>query len=188
MRDALRRQVPGVLALAGQAEEVPLPQDSVDAIVAGQSFHWFDGPRALAEFHRVMRPGGRLGLVWNRRDLSQPLHQAIDQIIAPHRGDTPAHDSDHWARAFEGSPLFHPADRLRVPFEQVLDADGFVERVMSISFVAALAGPERESVRARLRALVDSQLAPLRHVTEVFCYVATVSAPSSATPRATSIE
>ena len=54
-------------ALDGTAEAIPLPDDSADAVTVGQAFHWFDGPKALAEIERVLRPGGALALAWNRR-------------------------------------------------------------------------------------------------------------------------
>jgi SAM-dependent methyltransferase len=171
MRAVLEREVPGVEAIAGSAEEIPLDAGSIDAIASGQAFHWFDGPRALTEFHRVLRPEGRLGLIWNRRRRDQPLHQAIDEIIERHRRDTPAYHSQRWAEAFEGSSLFALADRIEVPSEQRLDADGLVDRVLSISYVSALDDVERAGVESELRRLAEGGLKPLRHTTQVFVYV-----------------
>lgn len=108
MRAVLERQVPEVEALAGRAEEIPLQGGSVDAIVAGQAFHWFHGQAALQEFHRVLRPGGRLGLIWNRRGGAQPLQQAIDAVIERYRGATPAYHSDAWRDAVQESSLLAP--------------------------------------------------------------------------------
>lgn len=170
MRSVLERQVPGVEALAGRAEDIPLPVGSVDAIVCGQAFHWFDGPRALAEFHRVLRPGGRLGLIWNRRRSDQPVHRAIDEIIERYRQDTPAYHTEHWARVFDENPWFGLADRTEMASEQRLDADGLVDRVLSISYVAALEDEERAQVEARLRALAEGGLEPLSHSTQIFVF------------------
>jgi SAM-dependent methyltransferase len=170
MRAVLQREVVGVKAIAGSAEEIPLGDGSVDAIVSGQAFHWFDGPRALAEFHRVLRPGARLGLIWNRRDRHQPLHQAIDEIIERYRQDTPALLSQRWAEAFEGSSLFRLADRAEVESEQMLDADGLVDRVLSISYVSALPDAERAGVESELRGLAQGDLQRLRHTSQVFVY------------------
>src|SRR3954464_7845825 len=65
--DAMRALIPAE-SYAGTAEEIPLPDGSVDAIVVGQAFHWFDAARALPEMVRVLRPGGRIGLFWNLYD------------------------------------------------------------------------------------------------------------------------
>lgn len=68
MLERLRRSLPGVVALQGSAEQLPIEANSVDAVLVGQAWHWVDVPRASAEVARVLKPGGRLGLVWNHRD------------------------------------------------------------------------------------------------------------------------
>jgi SAM-dependent methyltransferase len=170
MRAVLERQLPEVQVLPGRAEEIPLADGSVDAIVAGQAFHWFDGPRALVELHRVLRPGGRLGLIWNRRDGRQPLQQEIDRIIVPHRGATPAYTSDAWREAFRDISLFAAVAQESVPFDQAVDRETFVDRVMSISFISALPDEERARVQAALEDLADRALEPLRYNSQVFVY------------------
>jgi SAM-dependent methyltransferase len=170
MRSVLERQVPEAQLLAGRAEEIPLPDGSLDAIVAGQAFHWFDGPGALAEFHRLLRPGEHLGLIWNRRDSTQPVHQAIDEIIERKRRDTPAYHRNEWATVFDDNPWFEAADQTEVTSEQILDEDGLVDRVLSISYIAALEPDERDRVEEQLRALAAGGLEPLRHRTQAFSY------------------
>jgi ubiquinone/menaquinone biosynthesis C-methylase UbiE len=170
MRGVLTRRLPEVEVLAGSAEAIPLSAASADAIVVGQAFHWFDGPRALVEFGRVLRPAGRLGLIWNRRDQRQELEQAIDAIITPYRGSTPAYPSNVWQTAFQAGSPFSLIDQVEIPFAQTLDEDGFVDRLMSISFIAALDEAERQVVEERLRELAKAQLEPLRHNCQVFVY------------------
>jgi ubiquinone/menaquinone biosynthesis C-methylase UbiE len=68
MRRVLHRTQPDVAALAGTAEALPLAAGSVDAVTVAQAFHWFDAEAAFAELARVLRPGGRVGLIWNARD------------------------------------------------------------------------------------------------------------------------
>ena len=68
MLELLSTSLPDTPALLGTAEEIPLPDDSVDAVLVAQAWHWFDPERAIKEVARVLRPGGRLGLVWNNRD------------------------------------------------------------------------------------------------------------------------
>ena len=142
----------GIRALDGTAEAIPLPDSSADAVTVAQAFHWFDGAKALAEIARVLRPGGALALVWNRRPVeSSPLHAAISEIIAPYRGDAPAHASGAWREAFAGREL----SEWRHEFAQRLDADGLADRVGSTSFVAALDEADRAPLLARVRALAQ---------------------------------
>ena len=68
MLDVLRDTLPDTPALLGTAEQIPLPDSCVDAVLVAQAWHWFDTDRAGAEISRVLRPGGRLGLLWNVRD------------------------------------------------------------------------------------------------------------------------
>jgi SAM-dependent methyltransferase len=82
----LRARVPGVDAREGSAEDIPLPDGCVDAVLVGQAWHWFDLERAYPEIARVLRPGGRLGVAWNVRDHRVAWVDRYTEII--HRGDT----------------------------------------------------------------------------------------------------
>lgn len=172
MRAVLEQVVPAAEALAGSAEALPVPDGSVDAIVVAQAFHWFDVPRALAEFHRALRGAGRFALIWNRRRLDQPLHQQIGAIVEPYRGDSPSHLHGEWRELVASSGLFTRVDELEVPYEQVLDIDGLLDRVGSTSFIAALPERERGDVLVRIRALAEGSEGPLRlgYRTEAYVY------------------
>jgi SAM-dependent methyltransferase len=172
MRAVLERAVPEARALDGTAEALPVGDESVDVIVVAQAFHWFDGPTALGEFHRVLRPEGRMALIWNRRLREQPLHLAINEIIEPYRRDTPTHYRGEWRQSMASTALFTQVDELEVPLEQDLDADQLVDRVGSISFIAALPDEERERVLARVRDLAAATHGPVRlgYVTQAYVY------------------
>jgi SAM-dependent methyltransferase len=73
--------VPGVEALQGSAESIPLRDHSVDAVFAGQAFHWFDREQALPELLRVLRPRGGLGLLWNWEDAGDPIGVRLAEIL-----------------------------------------------------------------------------------------------------------
>ena len=137
--------------------------------MAGQAFHWFATPAALAEFARVLTPDGRLGLVWNRRDLNQPLQRELGGLMAPYRHGAPEHASDAWRSAFGGDAPFALAAEHRIDSSQRLNADGLADRVLSVSFMAALPEDERAAVERRVRALA-SEPVELRYVTELFVY------------------
>jgi SAM-dependent methyltransferase len=81
MRARLAKVSPGITALTGTAEEIPLPDRSVDAVVAGQAYHWFDTTRAHPEIARVLRPGGAFAALWNDCDLSAPWTVQFTEII-----------------------------------------------------------------------------------------------------------
>jgi SAM-dependent methyltransferase len=161
----MRAALPG--AVDGTAEAIPLGDGSVEGVTVGQAFHWFDGDAALAEIARVLRPGGLLALLWNRRVEEDPVNAAIEEIIGPYREDTPSHRGSPWRAAFERTTLFGP---LSVElFDNVLeqDADGIEARVGSISFIAALAEGERESLLERARAIASSGTVTIPYKTEV---------------------
>jgi SAM-dependent methyltransferase len=146
MRDGLPATV---RALDGTAEAIPLADGSVDAVTVGQAFHWFDGEKALDEIHRILRPRGMLGLIWNRRLEDDPVNRQISELLAPYHGDAPTHRHDAWRSAFERTALFEPLEERVFANEQVLDAQGLEGRIGSISFIAALGHDERARVLDR---------------------------------------
>jgi SAM-dependent methyltransferase len=170
MRATLERTAPAADVRAGQAEVLPLGDAEVDAVVAGQAFHWFANPAALSEFARVLRSHGHLGLVWNRRDLDQPLQDAIGRVIDPYRSRAPTLAGNAWRAVFTRSAPFAPMVERRAAHAQRLDADGLADRVLSISFIAALPEDERNSVEARVRDLARDGPVELRYITELAIY------------------
>ena len=154
MRAMLEAALPGVPALPGTAEAIPLESGSVDAVTVGQAFHWFRGDEALREIHRVLRPGGGLGLVWNVRDTSVPWVARLSELMEPHRGDAPAYRSGAWREAFERTALFGGLGHAEFGHVHRLPPEGVVARVASVSFIAALPVAERETVLAEVRDLL----------------------------------
>jgi SAM-dependent methyltransferase len=159
MRAAFEAAVPGVEILEGTAEAIPLPDASVDAVVVAQAFHWFDGDQALAEIGRVLRPGGGVALVWNRRDESVPWVAELSQIIHWNRGLIPEYDHIH----LDGFTKW------TCGYVQALSHDGLLDRVASVSYIAAMDEHERAGVLAQVSELVRgfTEPIPLPYVTEV---------------------
>jgi SAM-dependent methyltransferase len=81
MLEVLRASLPETRAVLGTAEEIPLEDNSVDAVLVAQAWHWVDPERAVPEVARVLRPGGRLGLVWNTRDERLGWVRELGEII-----------------------------------------------------------------------------------------------------------
>lgn len=169
MREVLSRSLPDVLVTDGTAESLPLDDASVDGVVVAQAFHWFDGPRALAELARVLRPGGRLAVVFNVRDEGDPVQAALERIWEPYRGDTPTHRTGAWQRAFEPADRFTPLAHQPFGNDQRVSADQLVDRVVSVSFIATLDEAQRAAVEAEVRTLLtDEAEIVLPYRTDVF--------------------
>ena len=172
MRARIGARGPAARALDGVAERLPARSAGpADGVVAGQAFHWFANERALAEFARVLRPEGRLGLIWNRRSADDPLQARITELLEPLRGDAPRHAAGAWREAFERPGPFSHVDGFELAFVQELDRGGLVDRVGSISFVGALDSARRGRVLAEVAALApDAGSVGLAYVCEAFVY------------------
>jgi ubiquinone/menaquinone biosynthesis C-methylase UbiE len=170
MRAVLLVQVPGVEVLAGTAEALPLPDASVDVVTAAQAFHWFAHEAALRELYRVLKPGGFLVLVWNSRDLADPLQRALEDVLAPERKEVVAQIEGTWRAPLAASRLFGPLEERSFRYEQHLTVAGLRERVSSTSFVAAMQPHEREALLARVEALTAGleEPFPFRYLTEIY--------------------
>jgi SAM-dependent methyltransferase len=170
MRQELKERVPGVVALAGTAERMPLTDRYVDAVTVGQAFHWFRPDDALREIHRVLRPGGGVGLIWNARDERNPVQVALSKIIDPLEADTPRRTQREWRTLLADSGLFERCERALFEHEQVVDEQGLAERVVSISFIAAAPKAVRDDVEERVRAIARRSEQPIRlpYMTELY--------------------
>ena len=166
----LREVVPGIEAMAGTAEALPLPDASADAITVAQAMHWFDHSQALPELRRVLRPTGSLGLIWNSRDLSDPLQEQLEALLAPARQKVPAQIELGWREPLRRSQLYGPIEEQRFRNEQLSTAQDLRDRVTSTSFVAAMAAAEREALLDRVQSLVAGMPEPFgfQYETEVY--------------------
>lgn len=156
---------------AGTAEETHLPDGCAALVLAAQAFHWFDAPRALAEFHRVLRPGGFVALVWNERDERDPFTHEYGELIRAIPGATALEGSRMGAgKVLFQTPLFEGVTSQEFTHEQVLDEEGLLGRAHSASYVPS-AGPQAEALDQGLRALFSRSqkdgAVRMRYVTSV---------------------
>jgi len=172
MRAALERALPEVSVLEGTAESIPLAAGSVDAVTVAQAFHWFDADAAIVEIHRVLRPGGGLGLIWNVMGSDPTWLAALRELVHGIRGSVPAYGVSPWQEAFRATPLFRPLTQRTFDLVHELDEDGLVDRIVSTSYVAALPDADRARLVDQVRALVRDVPRPLRlpYRTDVFTY------------------
>jgi SAM-dependent methyltransferase len=150
MRAQLSRGLPDVPVFAGSAEAIPLDDASVDLVVCGQAWHWFDPARAVPEVARVLKPGGQLGLVWNIRDRRDAWMDAFSGLEPEH--DNSEDDSEN---PRVGAP-FGPVERFDLPWRQSTTADALIDLLASRSYVIVLPQDERAALMARVRRFLET--------------------------------
>jgi len=172
MLEHIPATAPGTAAILGSAEVIPLPNEFADVVTAAQAFHWFDHVVALPEIARVLRPGGRLALVWNTRDDREPWVARLSATI----GSETIESRDATA-PIDASGLFGPVERTTVSWTQRLDRATLRDLVLSRSYCAVKPSAERDAILADVERLFDEHAAgdelELPYVTE--CYRATLS-------------
>jgi SAM-dependent methyltransferase len=152
----LRRTLPGVTAVEGRAEAIPLPDHSVDAVLAGQAAHWFNLDRALPEIARVLTQGGVFAALWNtdddRVDWVAGLHRATRRRNVVAR--TTYFDQDDgisaWLRG-PGRELFGPPEGSGFEHVQVRTAESLIATMRTHSMFLIMEPAERETVLSRVR-------------------------------------
>lgn len=145
MRELLATEVPECEALAGDAEHIPLDDDSVDAVLAAQAWHWFDAGHAPPEIARVLRPGGRLGILWNLRDDGEGWVSKLSEILW---------DGGDGTKNIDKSPppdpgeAFDPLEVSRFTHAEAIDAETLRDLVRSRSYFIVAPQDEQETILA----------------------------------------
>jgi SAM-dependent methyltransferase len=168
MRARLAASLPGVTAVDGSAEHLPLADSSADLVTMAQAWHWVEVEHASLEIARVLRPGGALALVWNVRDAEVPWVSELTRVM----GSSIAEDFDT-----EKPPVAPPLERTEYAefrWTNELDRAAFRDMVASRSYVIAMTPEERESLFTELETflrthpdLAGGELIPLPYVTRV---------------------
>lgn len=157
MREQFRKLFPTLTPIAATAEQLPFSEQSFDAVVCAQSFHWFATTEVLKEFARVLRPGGHLGLIWNIRDESVPWVAKLGELWREKEGKLPRYHQDLLTNLFP-HPDFGQLRRKVYQHSQVGPAEKVViERMRSTSFVAAMAASEQEAFLHKAREILDQE-------------------------------
>ena len=149
MLEVLRTSLPDTPALLGSAEDIPLPDDSVDTVLVAQAWHWFDPERATQEVSRVLRPGGRIGLVWNVRDERSGWVKDLGRIIGVE--DDPASRRDVALPA-----PFTDVERHQVEWTSYLTPQALVDLVASRSYCITSPAAVRSKTLDQVRELLTT--------------------------------
>ena len=160
MRAVLEEVVPGAEALAGSAQAIPLPDDSVDAVFTAEAFHWFASDETVAEIVRVLRPRGGFAIFWNidfgeiEPPMPPEVESALDEAFA--RGGAPGLPkvlSGFWRGPVEAAP-FEPLRELELERTIVSDDERWLANMLSVSSIASQSDEVRAKLAERLRELV----------------------------------
>jgi SAM-dependent methyltransferase len=164
MLTELRRTLPDVRALPGSAEAIPLPDESVDAVLAGNAMHWFDMSAAEPEIARVLAPGGVLAGLWNVMDdrvewVAELARVSGSAVVGPR--DTPtswrAETADAYLPARDGAARFGLPEHSEFPHGQRRTADSLVATLATRAGVLVMPEEEREATLGRIRAFLASK-------------------------------
>jgi SAM-dependent methyltransferase len=147
MLEVLSNSLPDTPALLGTAEEIPLPDDSVDSVLVAQAWHWFNPERAISEIARVLRPGGRIGLLWNVRDERLGWVKDLGRIIG--------HEDDPETRreVALGAPFVN-LERQHVEWTSYLTPQALIDLVASRSYCITSPAEVRSKTLDRVRELL----------------------------------
>jgi ubiquinone/menaquinone biosynthesis C-methylase UbiE len=144
----LRENLPDVRTSVAGAEDIPAPDASYDVVVVAQAFHWFDHEKALPEIARVLKPGGRLAVVWNQRDERIPWVRRLGAIIG-------VQDQIRSDEVMVTSPLFGFVEDQEFRHWQVVDRASIQDLALSRSNVAVLDDEGRAAKLAEVLAFYD---------------------------------
>jgi len=160
MRAVLEEVVPEAEALAGSAQAIPLPDESVDAVFTAEAFHWYASEETVGEIVRVLRPRGGLVIFWNVDfgDPEPPMGDEVDRVldVAFAKGGAPGIGkvlSGLWREPIAKAPL-EPLQEAEVERTLTRTRDQWLANMLSVSSIAALSDADREDLAARLRELV----------------------------------
>ncbi|WP_223486999.1 class I SAM-dependent methyltransferase [Pseudomonas sp. A-RE-19] len=156
MRIEFAKHLPDAKILEGTAESIPLEAGAAQALICAQAFHWFANETALGEIHRVLKPDGRLGLIWNVRDESVDWVAAITKIITPYEGDTPRFHTGDWRLPFKRGYFSEPELTCFNYIHSGSAKSVILDRFLSVSFIAALPSEEKEVVADQLMTLIQT--------------------------------
>ncbi|HEY0264570.1 MAG TPA: class I SAM-dependent methyltransferase [Granulicella sp.] len=151
--EELRAQYPQLTVVDASAETTGLADASVEFVTAGRAFHWFDAPRALAEFKRILKPQGWVVLAANGRSKGAAPHELeYEQIMAEHGVDYPGVKSRYEAHE-AAIAAFVPETvvRERLQGEQELTLEEFIGQVQSYSWAPLPGHPKHEGMQQALR-------------------------------------
>lgn len=147
-------------AINGQAEATGLDEQSVDLVIAGQAFHWFNVEEAKREFNRILKRGGQVALFWNTRiDDSSPFMTGFEALVRRYSVDYEKVNAGRILNAEQEERdlkhFFRQYQQRTFANEQVLDFEGVKGRLLSASYIPLQDHPTYAPMMTELQTLFD---------------------------------
>lgn len=137
--------------LDGSAYNIPFPDNSIDVVTIAQAFHWFDNQEALQELHRVLKPNGRVGMIWNLEKVGvSPLTDAYFHTVTECDADVPQYRTGRWRTVLNETQLFTAYKEWMDDFSITYTPEELWQRTCSKSFITALPDSDQASLKQRL--------------------------------------
>lgn len=155
MRQEFAKIFPELKIKDFSAENIDLPDSSVDAVIAAQCFHWFANNESLSQIQRVLVPGGKLGLIWNSWDASFPwIKELNEEVVLPSywETNTPHEMSYEWKKVLDASGKFLPVegDESQFKSQQFFSFEELIDRLTSVSVIQVKNSSEKELMKKRV--------------------------------------
>jgi SAM-dependent methyltransferase len=159
MRAVLAERSPGVEVRAGTGEAIPLPDMSTDALYVASAWHWLDEKRALPEIARVLKDGGRLGVLWSSRDRELEWVRELDLAPGEERPVDAIEEQHRLRRDVSGDSAawFTNVDRRSCPFTRRMAQADAVAMVATYSRVITATPERRAAILRRAAELLADQ-------------------------------
>jgi ubiquinone/menaquinone biosynthesis C-methylase UbiE len=160
MREKFSERMPSVPVTDALAEALPWGESTFDSVFAATAFHWFDAEAAAREIHRVLKPGGSLGLLWTAWDSESipEWYRAVRSRIQPFESGTPRYRHMIWRKPFDEMRLFDFLQFESHDNTRAVTSTEIVERMLSISYVAALPDLVFNALKAQLEDILRAYI------------------------------
>ena len=164
MRAVLSSRSPGIAVLDGTGEAIPLGDATADAVCVSSAWHWMDQERAGAEVARVLRPGGRFGVIWTSRDREVPWLQELDRIHGAATADPVVQDGRRHRAVTVADGLFTRVETASFSYARRMAVDDVVDMLTTYSGYITASAAERAAVLEKGRAVVESHFGGAREI------------------------
>jgi len=162
MREKFQNMLPNVKIIKGTADNIPLESNTFDVVFTAQAFHWFSNEKALKEIHRILKPNGIFGLIWNLEDGNKYWVSKLRELYEQFEEEAPQYRHGTWKNVFLesklASELFNlPLKEVHFNFNLSCNPERIWERVLSKSYIATMKTQQQQELKIKvIKCLFDN--------------------------------